>query len=217
MSSENSYNKINYTFEFQGKSKSFQLPDKFENRSTVADRYFESTDYIQVNDSRVANLANSIAKTIDSDSKTLRALFDYVEKIPNEPIITLTDAVSALEQNMASCYGKSRLLVALCRNLGYASRVKGGMILNTTNTRQSHAWAEVFINDQWVPFDTVNSHFAYLPANYLELYENDEFLLTHSKGIDFDYNYEIKQEINIPIIDASSSEISTLITISQLK
>jgi len=215
--SKNSYKKIDYSFEFQGKSKTYVLPENFTSKTEVEQRYFEETEYIQTKDLRIVNLANSIAKTTSSDRKTITALFKHVAQIPNEPIITLTDAISTLEQNMASCNGKSRLLVALSRHLGYAARVKGGMILNTANTRQSHAWVEIYINDQWVPFDTVNNHFAYLPANYLELYENDEFLLTHTSGISFDYNYDIKQQINVPFIDASSKEISAMIPFSLLR
>ena len=213
----NTYTKIDYSFEFQGKSKSFSIPERFQSRSAVDPRYFEGTAYIQKDHPKIAALAHSIAKKKSSDRKVIMALFEYVSQIPNEPIITLTDAVSALEQNMASCNGKSRLLVALSRHLGYASRLKGGMILNTANTRQSHAWVEIYINDRWIPFDTVNHHFAYIPANYLELYENDEFLLTHSTDISFDYNYEIKQQINVPFIDASSKEISAVIPFSLLR
>ncbi|MEO1031325.1 MAG: 7TM domain-containing protein [Bacteroidota bacterium] len=213
----NAYTKIDYSFEFQGKSKSFVLPEKFQSHSTVDQRYFKSTEYIQKDHPKIEALTNSIAEKKSSDKKVITALFDYVHQIPNEPIITLTDALSALEQNMASCNGKSRLLVALSRHLGYAARLKGGMILNTANTRQSHAWVEIYINDQWIPFDTVNNHFAYIPANYLELYENDEFLLTHSTDISFDYNYEIKQQINVPFIDASSKEISAMIPFSLLR
>ena len=215
--SKETYKKIAYSFEFQGKSKSYIIPERFQSYSHVNQRYFEATEYIQKDHPKIVALANKIKGESSSDKKIISALFKYVTQIPNEPIITLTDAVSTLEQNMASCNGKSRLLVALSRQLGYAARVKGGMILNTANTRQSHAWVEIYINDKWIPFDTVNNHFAYLPSNYLELYENDEFLLTHTSGIGFDYNYEIKQQINVPFIDASSKEISTLIPFSLLR
>ena len=214
---KNSYKKIDYSFEFQGKSKSYLLPETFKNYNKVNSKYFEETENIQTSNPKIKALANEIASSLTTDRKIITGLFDYVTKIPNEPIITLTDAVSALEQNMASCNGKSRLLVALARHLGYAARLKGGMILNTANTRQSHAWVELYINDQWIPFDTVNNHFAYIPANYLELYENDEFLLTHTAGVNFDYNYSVKKQFNIPFIDASSEEISAIIPLSLLR
>lgn len=214
---ENQYEKVNYSFEFEGKSKAFRIPEYFRHDQSINSKYLEATENIQVNDAKIVALAGKLSKDKVTDKDVLTSIFDYVQNIPNEPIITLTDAITALEQNMASCNGKSRLLVALARQLGYPSRIKGGIILNTENTRTSHAWAEIYINKQWVPFDAVNNQFAVIPANYLELYEGDEFLLTHTPDINFDYNYDIKQQVNIPFIDASAVEINELISFSLLR
>ncbi|WP_452599119.1 7TM domain-containing protein [Pontimicrobium sp. MEBiC01747] len=213
----NHYEKIEYTFEFEGKSKSYTVPDTFEAYSTIDKKYLMATENIQVYHPKIAALSTKLSKDKTTDKAIITALHNYVKNIPNEPILTLTDAVSALEQNMASCNGKSRLLVALSRQLGYPARIKGGIILNTNNTRTSHSWAELYINKQWVPFDPVNDNFAHIPANYLELYEDDAFLLTHTAGVNFDYSYYIKQQINIPFIQASSQEISKATSFSLLR
>lgn len=213
----NHYEKIEYTFEFEGKSKSYTVPDTFEAYSTIDKKYLMATENIQVHHPKIATLSTKLSKDKTTDKAIITALHNYVKNIPNEPILTLTDAVSALEQNMASCNGKSRLLVALSRQLGYPARIKGGIILNTNNTRTSHSWAELYINKQWVPFDPVNDNFAHIPANYLELYEDDAFLLTHTAGVNFDYSYYIKQQINIPFIQASSQEISKATSFSLLR
>lgn len=213
----NQYEKIEYTFEFEGKSKRFSIPNQFESYTSIDKKYLLSTKNIQVNHPKIIALSTKLSKGLTTDRAIITALQSYVVNIPNEPIITLTDAVSALEQNMASCNGKSRLLVALSRQLGYPARIKGGIILNTDNTRTSHAWAELYINKQWIPFDPVNNHFAYIPAHYLELHEDDAFLLTHTPGINFDYSYNIKQQVNIPFIQASSQEISNITSFSLLR
>ncbi|MEM7381504.1 MAG: 7TM domain-containing protein, partial [Bacteroidota bacterium] len=161
---------------------------------------------IQTSARPISQLAKSLKEKADTDKKTIQALFDYVHGIPSAPIITLTDALSALERNEASCNGKSRLLVALARNLGIPARIKGGIILTESNKRTSHAWTELFINGSWVPFDALNGHFAYLPANYLELYEGDEFLISHSQGIQFDYSYEITKEESLSMLDEEANE-----------
>ncbi|GAA3593924.1 inactive transglutaminase family protein [Flavivirga amylovorans] len=210
------YENIDYKFEFEGKSKTFKLPKVFKYNRDVDLTYLSATENIQSDNTKIQVLAKQLSNDKTNDKEIVKSLFSYVEAIPNAPIITLTDAVTALEQNIASCNGKSRLLVALSRALGYPARIKGGMILNTENTRSSHVWAELLINNQWIPFDAINNHFAYIPANYLELYEGDEFLLTRTSKINFDYNYELKRQVNIPFIQASASEIGALIPFSLL-
>ncbi|MEM8568263.1 MAG: 7TM domain-containing protein, partial [Bacteroidota bacterium] len=106
----------------------------------------------------------------------------------------LTDAVMALENNEASCNGKSRLFVALCRNMGIPARLSGGLILEDTTKKTSHLWAEVYIGDEWVPFDALNGHFASLPAHYMELYKGDEFLIRRTAGVPFNYQFQIRKK-----------------------
>jgi hypothetical protein len=100
--------------------------------------------------------------------------------------------------------------VALSRNLGYPARIKGGIIVENTDKRTSHAWAEVLINEIWVPFDALNNHFGYLPANYLELYRGDESLITHTAGIQFDYTYKMDQVNHISFLKMNSEELDDL-------
>jgi len=86
--------------------------------------------------------------------------------------------------------------------------------LEETNKRTSHSWAEVMINSNWMPLDTLNNHFAHLPANYLELYIGDEFLIKRTAGIDFDYIYEIQRLKNIPFLKASADNFSKIFPLS---
>ncbi len=201
---------IEYEFIFSGKNKSFKIPKNFIKTNNGYKEYLTSSENIQSDNPRIANLAIQLRKTTKNDREVIKNIFDYVYKIPSAPIITLTDAITTLEQNMASCNGKSRLFVALLRHLGYPSRIKGGIILENTDKRTSHAWAEVLINEVWVPFDTLNNHFAYLPAKYLELYNGDKSLITYTKGIQFDYIYQINQENHISFLKMNSKELSAL-------
>jgi hypothetical protein len=127
-------------------------------------------------------------------SSVLLALYNYVHEVPSEQIKELMTATEVLDRNAASCNGKSRLFVALCRNLSIPSRVVGGLIVETTQKKTSHLWVEVAIDDQWIPFDALNGHFAFIPANYLTIYRGDEFLVTHSANMPFDYFYVMDQK-----------------------
>lgn len=200
----NSYESVSYSFSFRGKEQFFGLPENFRPVRKGMEQYLGATKNIQVNAEPIAELARHLKQSTRTDKETIQALFAYVHQIPSAPIITLTDALGALERREASCNGKSRLLAALARHLGYPARIKGGIVLKESNKRTSHAWTEIFINDDWVSFDALNGHFAYLPANYLELYIGDEFLITHTPGIQFDYSYEISKQEFLPMLNENA-------------
>ncbi len=202
---KNSYESISYSFSFKGKEQFFGLTEYFKSLPDGMEPYLTATKNIQVDALAIDELASRLKRGTSTDKEKIRALFDYVNKIPSAPIITLTDALGALERNEASCNGKSRLLVALARNMGYPARIKGGIVLKESNKRTSHAWAEIYINNNWVPFDALNGHFAYLPSNYLELYVGDEFLVTHTPGIQFDYSYEINKQESLSILNEEAA------------
>ncbi len=213
-SKKNSYESIDYQFVFEGKSRSYAIPNIFEKSSSQYVDYLDGSEFIQSEHSQIGTLAHNLTKNSKNDKQKVKAIFEYVHKIPSAPIINLTDALTVLEQNRASCNGKSRLLVALARNLNYPARVQGGIILEETNKRTSHAWTELNINGKWIPFDPLNGHFAHIPSNYLELYEGDEFLISHSPGIQLDYIYEINKGHKVPFVKMDAAEVSQLSSIS---
>lgn len=193
-----------YAFRFEGKAARYELPVNFQTPAENLSAYLRAETHIQSNDRVIDSLATALTTNLVNDLERLRAIFSFANNIPSAPIITLTDALATLEQNRASCNGKSRLLVALARNLGYPSRIKGGIILEKANKRTSHAWVEMNINGEWVPFDALNGHFGYLPANYLELYTGDEFLITYTSGINFDYSYNIEPRLVLPLFNTDA-------------
>ncbi len=106
-----------------------------------------------------------------------------------------TDALTALKLGEASCNGKGRLFVAMARKLNIPARLVGGLILKEGSKRTSHQWVELYINGYWVPFDTINDHFAELPGNFLTLYYGDESLFKHTANINFQYLFNIDKEL----------------------
>jgi len=123
-------------------------------------------------------------------------LFTYVNEIPSETNSELMTAAEVLDKNSASCNGKSRLFVAMCRSLDIPSRVVGGIILDNTKKKTSHLWTELNLNNEWIPFDQLNGHYASLPANYLEIYKGDEFLIRRSSDMQFDYFFTTSQIVD---------------------
>lgn len=134
------------------------------------------------------------------------------------PFKGLTDSLTALRLQQASCNGKSRLFVSLARLNKLPARLVGGLILEPGKKRTSHQWVEVKIDDYWVPFDPTNGHFAELPGNYLALYYGDQALFRHSANINFQYMFNISQytttfaekQISMKAIEEGQNTLSLL-------
>ncbi|MDF1696151.1 MAG: 7TM domain-containing protein [Saprospiraceae bacterium] len=191
------FNDVLYTYEYEveGKYVRFDLPldSPFEEHSSIELQQFLSSDpFIQTSHVQIESKAKELKK--HSVLATLRSNFAYVKSIRSSNTRLLTDAVSVLRLNRASCNGKSRLFTALCRAQGIPSRVVGGTILENVQKRTSHLWSEIYYGGSWIPFDVMNDHFAMLPANYLQLYTGDVYLFNYTKDLNFDYQFDIKKK-----------------------
>ncbi len=188
---------ITFSFDYSGMDLSYQLGPEIplaKSYSQLYSEFVKQTEFIQSQDKRIAVLADSLAADHQFLNGVISSFFNYVNEIPSAKTSELTDAVMAYENQKASCNGKSRLLVALCRNKGIPARVTGGLILEETTKRTSHLWVEIMIEGHWVPFDALNGHYAFLPSHYMQLYTGDEFLIKRSADLEFDYNYVIEQK-----------------------
>jgi len=159
--------------------------------------YLKAEKGIQVNDPLIASTLQELG--VDGSSTVYHALYtihDHLQnQFENRNFSGFTDALTALKLKEASCNGKSRLFVALTRKLGLPSRLVGGLILTSGSKKTSHQWVEVYIRGHWVPFDTINNHFAELPKNYLRLYYGDKVLFKHSANINFKYLFHITKKL----------------------
>ncbi|MBT8229673.1 MAG: hypothetical protein KJO50_05390, partial [Bacteroidia bacterium] len=208
---------ISHQFKVESQSLKYELPDsmsyEFHYPSDIK-QYLQPSDFIQSDH----HLIDSIAKQLKGTElrSTLNSNFEFVKQITNSHTGILTDAITVLERQRASCNGKSRLFVALCRAQGIPAKLVGGIILEESRKRTSHLWAEVFYQNEWIPFDILNEHFAELPSNYLELYTGDHFLITHSKDISFDYQFLIDHNYSSAIAEANSYPLWNLVNRSNL-
>ncbi len=187
---------ISYHFNYSGEALKYQIDPKLKIKDLhiLEESFISPSLHIQSEDDAIQILSQKLNRHTDNVLFSIKNIYRYVNQIPSNETSDLTDAVTALQQNEASCNGKSRLFVALCRAKGIPSRVVGGIILETGKKKTSHLWAEVFLNGHWVPFDALNQHFAYLPQNYMQLYYGDHFLIKRSKNIEFDYVFDIEKK-----------------------
>lgn len=173
----------------------FTLPDDLIIPASYApafDDYLAPTEAIQVRHPEIEKLWQQIKPAADNNViDVLRSIYAYTLGLKTVPFKGLTDAVTALRLQQASCNGKSRLFVALARLNNIPARLVGGVILDGGRKKTSHQWLEVYVERHWVPMDPTNGYFAELPSDYLQLYRGDQVLTTHTSNINFDYWFDI--------------------------
>ncbi|MBI5451317.1 MAG: UUP1 family membrane protein [Gammaproteobacteria bacterium] len=173
-------------------------------------RYLIPEEGIQSSDPQIAAAAGKLFPegTPDLLTAATRIHRQLQDSIANRNFSGYTDALTALKLGEASCNGKSRLFAALARSLNIPARLVGGLIMENGDKRTTHQWVELYINGHWVPFDTINDHFAELPANYLTLYTGDLVLFRHSSDINFQYTFHGSKRLQ-PRVESTESLADT--------
>lgn len=191
-------NQITYSFTASGQAMLYQINESIiipEKYPESFQKYLIATSAIQVDHPVITEIYQKVVPDTKSILGILKAIFNYSYGLKPAHFKGLTDAVTAAKLGEASCNGKSRLFAALARKANIPTRLVGGIILENSTKKVSHQWVETFINGYWVPFDTLNNHFAEIPENYLVLYRGDEMLFKHSSDINFDYSFKIRKNL----------------------
>lgn len=186
---------IRFSFSAQADAVRYEIPVDIPIPSsypTALRDFLKDESGVQVSDPQIdATLRVLLPAGQPSLLQALTAIHRFLQdRIENRDFAGFTDAITALKLGEASCNGKSRLFLALARKLNIPSRLVGGIILQPGNKRTSHQWVEVYIHGHWVPFDTINDHFARIPANFLTLYYGDHVLFKHTSNINFQYAFK---------------------------
>ncbi len=198
---------LKYTFSAQLKNQTFILPPEFqlpifakENTPPEFRPWLDPSEFIQSHDKNIQRHLRRIIGRRRNASAVMRLLYDFVRgqfKYRTEK--RSKDAREALKELTANCGGQARVLAALSRAAGIPSRVVGGLILEPGVKQVTHVWVENYIGGQWVPFDTVNNHYAFIPKHYLELYRGDIALIRHSGLAKIEYYFDIDNKTLPPV------------------
>ncbi len=208
---------IRYTALIQSKTVQYVLPvdmpipDEYPEQ---LQQYLKTEEGIQVDSPLIKRrvdelMPNHKARTL---GESLTIIHRYLQdQFANRNFSGYTDALTALKLGEASCNGKGRLFVAMARHLNIPARLVGGYVMQGGSKRTSHQWVEAYVSGHWVPFDTINDHFAEIPANFLTLYYGDEVLFRHTSNINFQYRfntvkklvprYDVQQELGDSIFN----------------
>ena len=200
---------IRYTFSVQADHVRYVIPPELTVPDSYPDsfaKYLMAEPGIQVSDPIIDQLIDEIIPDRKAPMlELLRSIHRHLQdKLTNRNFSGYTEAITALKLGEASCNGKGRLFVSLARKLGIPARLVGGLIMTQGSKRVSHQWVEAYVNGHWVPFDTINDHFAELPANFLTLYYGDLVLFQHSTNVNFQYFFKISKRL----VSRASADIS---------
>jgi len=159
--------------------------------------YLKEEKGVPVNDPLINEAIDKVLPQRDvSILEAVTSIHRYLQdQLKNKNFSGYTDALTAYKLGEASCNGKGRLFVAMARTLNLPARSVSGLIMKSGSKRISHQWVEIYVNGYWVPFDTINNHFAEIPANFLTLYYGDEILFRHSSNVNFQYYFQIVKKL----------------------
>ncbi len=138
-------------------------------------------------------IASKIAKWIRED-----VIYD-LSTITNNPNQKSSET---FKLKTGVCKEISNLYISMMRTLGIPCRVVSGYaytdskeIVEFINSNWGgHAWVEVLIGDQWVPFDLTYNQYGYVDSTHIALYKGVE-LKKNSLYIDtFGYGYSFKKQ-----------------------
>jgi hypothetical protein len=115
--------------------------------------YLKPNQILQSDDVEVARLAREIAGDETDRFKAARKLQDWVAKNLSYDLgIALAPASEVVRNRRGTCVAYAVLLASMARAVGIPSRVPMGYIY-TGGIWGGHAWVEVLIDGQWLPFD----------------------------------------------------------------
>ena len=177
-----------------------------KNRDANLQLNLKATDRIQSLDPEIQRTARELAGSLHDVNDKADALYQFCAfRIGHDFVPGVGDALSCLTNGWSDCGGKSRLMVALCRACGIPARLVGGIILNEGVKRDTHVWAEAWLNEQWVPFCPLNRYRRIMPPDYLILYRGDRPLIRHRYVDSFVYDFELHKIAAFVSEDAQSS------------
>jgi hypothetical protein len=199
---------VQYTFSVQLKKLAYNIPSNVKLAKAPEKQYpadfklwLDPSEFIQSKDVLIKRHLKKIVGREKNTALVVRKIYDFVRSnVKYESGKGSKDAKATIEMLVANCGGQARLFAALSRAAGIPSRLVGGLLMSEGVKKITHVWVEDYIGGEWIPFDVVNDHYAYIPSHYLVLYRGDYSLFHHTKLNKFEYFFVINREL-IPPVD----------------
>jgi transglutaminase-like putative cysteine protease len=195
----------------------FPLENTPENLSV----FLQFDEYINIDDN-IQNQASKLAIGEDDLFKLAVKIGDWVINDIKYNISTISEnpnqnSAQVFQSKKGVCREITNLYVSMMRSLGIPTRIALGYaytedqeIVNFVNSNWGgHVWAEVYINDSWIPFDLTYNQYGSLDPTHIIIDRGPNinnrilYIKTNSSGLDIK-NRTV--ETNFEIIDKKKIE-----------
>jgi len=133
--------------------------------------------WVQNRDPRIISLAKSTVKEADSAGRAAQLLENFVRDYIVDKTLSVgyASALQVLQTKRGDCTEHALLLVAMLKAVGIPARVASGVVYveQFSNSEQvfiPHAWAQAYIDGQWVSYDAALSGFN---SGHIQLAQGD--------------------------------------------
>ncbi|MCG2693858.1 transglutaminase-like domain-containing protein [Candidatus Parcubacteria bacterium] len=109
----------------------------------------------KVDRSFIIEVLQAIKEEFDSKLHTITTTHDF----KTSRFISVKEV---LEKRQRSCGSMSTVVASVLRNFGVSVKLINGMFIKD-NPNMRHAWIEVWLDNEWVPFDITKKNFALTP------------------------------------------------------
>ncbi|MEM4152678.1 MAG: transglutaminase-like domain-containing protein [Candidatus Pacearchaeota archaeon] len=152
--------------------------------------YTRNSEYIVI-DSYIKNKAYQLVAQDKDAFETLYNIAEYVRRNMNYSLEyqELRNASWIMQEKKGVCSHYTILFVSMARALGIPARfVSGVAYSNKDKAIREHAWAEVWLNGEWIPFDVTFGQYGWLDASHIVLKRS---LDAGSSSVEYKYVGEI--------------------------
>lgn len=157
------------TIEARSYHQSLPQSETTQNYPKSVRAYLQPSDFVQADDTIIADLSRELLLSPRDKVKLARELFDFVAfEIGSTSRPELMDAVTVVREGRGNASGRATLFCALARHNQLPCRVVSGVILHRDQP-QVHYWNELYIGGAWVPFDCWRGTAERLPPDRVAL------------------------------------------------
>lgn len=211
-----------------------RFPPQTETIPFEVQKYLEFTEYIDYVEG-IGELASEItAGSLNSLDAVNKLSLWCAENITYNTTWTknVEPASLVFQERQGVCDEITSLFIAMCRSIGVPARYVGGYAYSNINDMFGpHAWAEVYISGEWVPYDPTYNEHGYVDASHLKLYHapdpaeaiikvtypvtGTERAVTHSPVFDVQWTQEPEEGVasfqtSLSILDEKSAEVTSM-------
>ncbi len=133
--------------------------------------------------------------TLDKALQLAYSIYNYMNFSPGTTS-TSTTAIEAFKSRAGVCQDYTHIYIAMARHLGIPSRYVNGL---PVGDGESHAWAEVYVNNVWIGIDPTRNHLV--GEDYIRFCTGRDFLdCALERGILLGNVYQ-SQSTNMQVIE----------------